>query len=415
MRILFVHQNFPGQYLHILVALARMGGHSLVGLGIEKPNEALPKGVKCVRYKLRRGNTPGIHPWALEFESKVIRGEACAAAAFDLKQKGFRPDLICAHPGWGEALFLKQIWPGCPLLCYQEFFYRSTGFDLGFDPELQGESDWRGEARTCMKNAYLLQTLETADWNITPTAFQQSSFPVKWHQRISTIHDGIDTRRAAPVPDPSPLTLPDGTELKAGDPIVTFVNRRLEPYRGCHSFLRSLPALQRQVPEARVVIVGETRGVSYGAACKSGEWKDVFLAEIEGHYDPSRVHFTGPLPYATFLQLLRLSACHVYLTYPFVLSWSLLEAMSCGCPVVGSATAPVEEVIVDGSNGVLVDFFSPSDIAAAVADLLRHRRRAHGLGEKARDTVVSRYSLERCVPRQLALMDLVAARAIGSP
>lgn len=413
MRILFVHQNFPGQYQHILVALARMGGHSLVGLGIEKPSQPLPEAVTFVRYSLRRGNTPGIHPWALEFESKVIRGEACAAAAFELKQQGFSPDLICAHPGWGEALFLKQIWPDCPLLCYQEFFYRNQGFDLGFDPELQGACDWRSEARTHMKNAYVLNTLEASNWNVTPTGFQLSSFPRHWQGRISAIHDGIDTRRAAPMPDPAPLTLPDGTELKRGDPIVTFVNRRLEPYRGCHSFLRSLPDLQRLVPDARVVIVGETKGVSYGAACQNGEWKDVFLSEIEGRYDPSRVHFTGPVPYATFLRLLYLSACHVYLTYPFVLSWSLLEAMSCGCAVVGSATAPVQEVIEDGHNGLLVDFFRPADLAAAVADLLINRDRARSLAEKARETILDRYSLERCVPRQLALMELVASGAIG--
>jgi glycosyltransferase involved in cell wall biosynthesis len=413
MRILFVHQNFPGQYLHILQGLARIGGHSLVALGIEKPDLALPEGVTSLRYRLGRGNTPGIHPLALELESKVIRGEACAAAAFDLKQKGFVPDLICAHPGWGEALFLKQIWPDCPLLCYQEFFYQNEGFDLGFDPELQGEPDWRSHARTRMKNTYLMLTLDAADWNVTPTHFQHSSFPSEWQERISIIHDGIDTRRASPDPDPAPLILPDGTKLIAGEPIVTFVNRRLEPYRGCHTFLRSLPELQRLVPEARVVIVGSTEGVGYGASCKTGEWKDVFLAEIEGRYDPSRVHFTGPLAYAKFLQVLHLSACHVYLTYPFVLSWSLLEAMSSGCAVVGSATAPVEEVIVDGHNGVLVDFFRPADLAAAVADLLNHRDRARSLGEKARETILSRYSLERCVPRQLALMDLVAAGAIG--
>jgi glycosyltransferase involved in cell wall biosynthesis len=264
-----------------------------------------------------------------------------------------------------------------------------------------------------MKNAYLLHTLEAANWSVTPTGFQLSSFPRHWQGRISAIHDGIDSRRAAPVSDPAPLTLPDGTELKPGDPIVTFVNRRLEPYRGCHTLLRSLPDLQRLVPDARVVIVGETKGVSYGAACENGEWKDVFLAEIEGRYDPTRVHFTGPIPHATFLRLLCLSACHVYLTYPFVLSWSLLEAMSCGCAVVGSATAPVQEVIEDGYNGVLVDFFRPADLAAAVADLLSNRDRARSLAEKARETILDRYCLERCVPRQLALMDLVASRAIG--
>lgn len=412
MNILLVHQNFPGQYRHLLVPLLSQG-HHCVALGIQAPDQPLPEAIRHHRYSLNRGNTKGIHPWALETESKLIRAEACAAAAFELRREGFTPDLICAHPGWGESLFLRDIWRETPMLCYQEFFYHLEGFDLGFDPPLQGERTWRDDARARMKNAYLLMTLESASWNVSPTAFQHSSFPPRWQELISVIHDGIDTRLARPDPAVPPLLLPDGTELQPGEAIVTFVNRRLEPYRGCHTFLRSLPELQRLVPEARIVIVGSTKGVSYGAACPEGEWKDRFLAEIEGRYDPSRVHFTGPLPYPRFLHLLRLSACHVYLTYPFVLSWSLLEAMSSGCAVVGSATAPVQEVIEDGRNGLLVDFFRPDDLAAAVADLLEHRERAAALGRHARETILSRYSLERCLPRQLALMDLVASGAIG--
>jgi len=191
------------------------------------------------------------------------------------------------------------------------------------------------------------------------------------------------------------------------------VNRSIEPYRGCHSFIRAIPELQRLAPEARIVIVGNTTGVSYGKKCAAGEYKDQFLAEIEGRYDPGRVHFTGSLAYEPFLQLLKLSAAHVYLTYPFVLSWSLLEAMSSGCPVVGSSTAPVQEVIQDDHNGLLVDFFKPHDLAAAVADLLHNRERASELGQAARHTVVNHYSLANCVPRQLSLMELVASRSIG--
>ena len=414
MRILFVHQNFPGQYLHIVQRLARQGGHQLVALGINPldPERRLPEALNYFRYSLSQGNTQGVHRWVMEMETKAIRGEGCARAADELKAKGFTPDLICAHPGWGEALFLKAVWPDTPLLCYQEFFYNPNGFDSNFDPEFEQTSTWQDDARLMMKNAYLHLTLNQADWNLSPTHFQASSFPEQWQRRISVIHDGIDTQKASPNPAAAPLTLPDGTVLEQGQPIVTFVNRRLEPYRGCHTFLRALPALQAQCPEARIVIVGETKGVSYGTACPEGEWKDRFLAEIAGRYDPSRVHFTGSLPYSQFIPLLQLSACHVYLTYPFVMSWSLLEAMACGCAVVGSATAPVQEVIGHEENGLLVNFFSPGDLAAAVVELLRNRERAAAFGAAARRTVQRRYDLDVCLQRQLALMDLVASGSI---
>ncbi|MBL6803548.1 MAG: glycosyltransferase family 4 protein [Synechococcus sp. BS307-5m-G38] len=416
MRVLFVHQNFPGQYIHIVQRLAQMGQHQLIALGINKPdaNRPLPESLKHFRYPLDRGNTDGIHPLVMETETKVIRAEGCARAAQQLKDQGFIPDLICAHPGWGEALFLKAIWPDSPLLCYQEFFYNAYGFDSNFDPEFDRDWTWQAQARLNMKNAYLHLTLEQADWNVSPTHFQASSFPNHWQQRISVIHDGVDIERAVPRPNPPPLKLPDGTELHKGDPIITFVNRHLEPYRGCHTFLRAIPELQQHCPDARIVIVGDPKGVSYGAACSEGEWKDRFLAEIDGRYDPTRVHFTGTLPYAQFLPLLQLSACHVYLTYPFVMSWSLLEAMACGCAVVGSDTAPVREAITHGMNGLLVDFFSPGDLAAAVAELLQDRERAEAFGVEARRTVERTYDLNVCVQRQLALMDLVASGSINA-
>ena len=416
MRILFIHQNFPGQYVHIVQRLAQIGNHQLVALGINEldRNRPLPEQLNYFRYRLDRGNTPGVHPLVMETETKMIRAEGCARAAHQLKAKGFEPDVILAHPGWGEPLFLRTIWPNSPLLCYQEFFYNEHGFDSNFDPEFQEERSWKAQAKLIMKNAYLHVTLEQASWNVSPTHFQASSFPEHWRKRISVVHDGVDTKRAAPNPNPESLTLPDGTELKPGQPIVTFVNRRLEPYRGCHTFLRALPALQEQCPDARIVIVGETKGVSYGAACPDGEWKDQFLAEIEGRYEPSRVHFTGTLPYTQFIPLLQLSACHVYLTYPFVMSWSLLEAMACGCAVVGSATAPVQEVIKHGRNGLLVDFFSPADLAAAVTETLQNRDQARAFGEAARRTVQRTYDLDLCVTRQLGLLDLVASGSINA-
>ena len=418
MKILFVHQNFPGQYEKLIPTLLRNKQNKIVSIRLGKNKDSFNRqlnhdNLKVIHYSLERGNTPGIHPWALETESKLIRAEACAKVSDQLKKDGFVPDLICAHPGWGEAMFLKTIWPSTPLLCYQEFFYQNKGYDLDFDPELQSTPDWKAQARTVMKNAYLQVTLEQADWNVSPTYFQRSSFPAQWQNKISVIHDGVDTQLAAPDLQAKPFRLTDSLVIQQGEPIVTFVNRSFEPYRGCHTFLRAIPQIQAAIPKAQIIIIGRTQGVSYGSPCPSGEWKDHFLSEIEGSYDASRVHFVGAINYSAFLHLLKLSACHVYLTYPFVLSWSLLEAMSTGCGIVGSSTAPVQEVIKNGKNGLLVDFFKPDDLATAVIDLLNHPKRAASLGNAARQTVLENYSLEHCVPRHLALMELVASRALN--
>ncbi|MFM7085531.1 MAG: glycosyltransferase [Cyanobium sp.] len=412
MRVLFVHQNFPGQYLHLARMLARQRKHQVVGLMMKYPDRPLPqlRGVQVAAYRPARSSNHEIHPWAIDLEAKLIRAEAAAAGLEKLLAKGFRPDLICAHAGWGESLFFKDLLPDVPLLTYQEFYYRSSGFDLDFDPEFQPPLEWRRCAGNRTKTVNPLLSLMASDWSITPTRFQHSTFPSQWQRRISVIHDGINLKaieQAAAVREPT-LTLADGTVVRAGEKTITFVNRRLEPYRGCHTFLRAIPAILERHPQARILIVGGTEGVSYGARCPQGEWKDVFLREIEGRYDPSRVHFTGAISYDNFLILLRLSMVHVYLTYPFVLSWSLLESLASGCAVVGSATAPVQEVIRDGENGLLVDFFSPADLAAAVCELLEQPQRRAALAEAAIATGRS-YGLDRCLPQQLALMEMVAA------
>lgn len=404
MKLLFVHQNFPGQFKHLAPALAQ-AGHQVRALAISGSDVA---GVEVLRYKPARGNGRDTHPYAREFETKVIRGEACAAAALQLKAAGYTPDVIIANPGWGESLFLKDVWPRARMLALIEFYYAAQGLDYGFDAELH-RPDLMDEARLRAKNAHLLLTLEAMDGGWSPTHFQRSTVPQAWRDRLEVIFDGIDT--AVVRPDAAASLSVAGRSLRAGDEIVTFVNRNLEPMRGYHVFMRALPGILRQRPNAVALIIGGD-GVSYGAAAPAGTtWKQVFLDEVRGRLDMSRVFFLGRVPYADYLRVLQVSACHVYLTYPFVLGWSCIEAMSAGGLVVGSATPPVQEVISHGDNGLLVDFFDTGALAATVAGCLAQPAHYAVLRAAARETAVQRYDLATiCLPQQLRLIGEAAAR-----
>jgi glycosyltransferase involved in cell wall biosynthesis len=407
MKILFVHQNFPGQFRHLAPALASLG-HEVRALAID--GQGVP-GVPLIRYKPTRGTTQGMHPWATDFETKVIRGDSCARAALALKEQGFSPAVIVVHTGWGEGLLLREIFPKARILAYLEFYYAAKGTDVGFDPE-HARDDWEDAARVRLRNASNLLSLEVMDWGLAPTAWQRQSFPEYFRDRISVIFDGIDTAAVRPDATAQIRIESSGLVLKPGDEVITFVNRNLEPYRGYHSFLRALPEIQRRRPQAITLIVGGD-GVSYGAKAPEGKtWRQIYLEEMGGQLDLSRIHFLGTIPYPAFLRMLQVSACHVYLTYPFVLSWSMLEAMSSGCAVVGSRTPPVLEVLEDGVDGLLVDFFKPDEIAAAVVDVLSRPEAYQAMRQAARAKAVERYDLQGvCLPRQLAL---IQALGLGS-
>lgn len=406
MRILFVHQNFPGQYKHLAPALAARPGNQVMALAI---NQAPPlPGVTVLRYKPERESAKAIHPYVADIETKVIRGEAAANAARALQQKGFVPDVICAHPGWGEALFLKDVFPQARLLNFIEFHYQPDGADHGFDPEFPDEGI-AARARLRMKNANSLLNLDACDWGLTPTAWQWSTIPEIYRPKVSIIHDGIDTDVVRPDPQASVALQRSGVSLSRRDKVITFVNRNLEPYRGFHVFMRALPEIQRRHPDAWVLILGGDE-VSYGRALPPGQtYRQKYLDEVGTSINLDRVRFLGRIPYGDFLHMLQISSVHVYLTYPFVLSWSMLEAMAAGCLVVGSATPPVMEVIRDGENGLLVDFFSPLAIADAIDQVFAHPDQMAEMRARARQTVVERYDLKRvCLPRHLALVDAVA-------
>ena len=392
MRLLFVHQNFPGQYRYLARHYGAQTGHEVVAVG-EKANvlrqrPQLP-GVKLLGYEMPKTNGDRL-------SRAIARGRVIAAGAAKLYREGFRPDVIFTHLGWGEGLFLKDIFPEARVLLYCEFFYRAHGADSGFDPEFPQSA--QGMLRLRVMNAPLLMSLDASDWGVASTQWQRRQFPAEYLSRISVIHDGIDTDVVAP-----------GGERRE-DELITYVARNLEPYRGFHVFMRAIPEIQRRRPKARIVIVGGDE-VSYSPRLPPGQtYRERLRRELDGKIDWSRVDMPGRIAYADYLALLRKSAVHVYLTYPFVLSWSVLEAMAAGCVVVASRTPPVEEVIKDGDNGLLVDFFSPEQIAARVDEALRDPM--EHLRQRARETVVEKFDLKRvCLPAQIKLVDELLAHS----
>ena len=346
-----------------------------------------------------------VHPWARDLQTKCLRADAAAQQALRLKEQGFTPDLVIGHPGWGELMAIKDVFPNSPVWHQLEFVYQLEGGDYGFDPEFE-DSDWRRCTRLRLRRAPQLQAFHEFDVAVAPTEWQASTAPAEFRDRVEVIHEGINTEAIAPNPDAS-VTLQRGNHsFRLGDEVVTFVARNLEPYRGFHSFMRALPRLQQLRPHCHVIVVGGEE-VSYGAAPKGGgTWKQVLLKEVGEQIDTDRLHFVGRVPHGVLHNLFQVSACHVYLTYPFVLSWSMLEAMSCGALVLGSSTPPVEEVIEPGVNGLLTDFFDSEALAEQVAQILENRGDYQALRDQARQTAIERYDLENvCLPRQLALAE----------
>lgn len=403
MDILLVHQNFPGQFRHLAPALASRG-HRVLALASEQNRQR--SAIRTLRYPM-----PDPKPDRQEcrlgttYVEMTDRAHRVARACRTLRDThGVRPDVVFGHSGWGETLFLREIWPQARHLTYAEFYYNTHGCDVGFDPEFSPRR-FETDLTVIARQAHLALAMAQSDAALAPTAWQADSFPACFRDRIHIIHDGIDTARACPRPD-AEFAIPGGPVLRAGDEVLTYVARNLEPYRGYHIFMRALPQVMAARPHAHVVIVGAD-GVSYGARPPSGQsWKQVFLDEVADRLDMRRVHFVGPLPYEAYLRVLQVSRVHAYLTVPFVLSWSLLEAMSAAALVVASRTPPVEEVIQDGKTGRLVDFFDIEGWAEALGLALACPAEAQGVRAAARAHVLDNYDLHGiCLPRLVAFVE----------
>jgi len=397
--VLFVHYDFPSQFRGLVAHFLGQPGVRVAAIQ-QACGSAPQEGVYYATYELVGQPPAGTHPFARNLEAQTRRGASVLEAAWRLRSQGVVPDLIYVHPGWGEGLFLEQVFPEARSIVYCEFYYRSTGADVGFDPEFPAPPELG--PILAMQNTAALHALNTCHAGVTPTHWQKQGHPAHWHPLIEVIHEGVDTDLVRPDPSAVLHLGPGVPPLRAGEEIVTYISRDLEPYRGFHTFMRSLPELLARRPGCRVLVVGKD-GPGYGPNPPPGlTWRQKHLAE--NPVDLSRVHFLGGVPYHVYLKLLQVSACHIYLTYPFVLSWSCIEAMSAGCLLVGSATAPVMEAIEHGVHGLLTDFFDPSALAATVAHALESPARHAHLRAAARQRAISHYDHSRvCLPAHLRL------------
>jgi glycosyltransferase involved in cell wall biosynthesis len=381
LKFLFVHQNYPGQFLHIVRQLAADKRHEV--LFITEPNANRIAGVRTIPYARPPLDIPETHIAARELDNGARRAEAVFRAAFGLRHLGFKPDIIIGHHGWGEMLNLRDLWPDVPILGYMEFYYQHDKADVGFDPEFP--ADPLDYPRIRAKNAINHIALNLGGTGQTPTNWQLSTYPDWARPGIELIWEGVDLKACSPDPQARKKTIRiGGMTVRPSDKLVTYVSRDLEPYRGFHIMMRALPELMRARKDIKLVLVGAD-GVSYGSGPrKGGTWRDVMLAEVGKDIDRDRVVFPGRIPYADYLSMLRRSDAHVYLTYPFVASWSLRESLAVGCPIIGGDTQPVREFITHGKNGLLVPFLKPQALARAVLDLLDDKALTRNLRANAR-------------------------------
>jgi len=400
-RVLFIHQNLPGQFRHLAAALARDPSHQVAF--ITKRTDRQMAGVTILPYEPRRSPNPSTHHYLRDLEGHILHGQAVARVCQSLAAIPWVPDVVVGHPGWGELLFLKEVFPGTPLLVYCEYYSRCG--PGGFDPRTGESLSLDMRLRWRLTNAHLLLGLEAAEAGLCPTVWQKQLHPEAFQDKIEVIFDGVDTRSARPNSD-ARFRLPNGMVLSPADEVVTYAARGLEPFRGFPQFVRALPEVLKRRPMAQVVIAGEDKVYYVGRPPDGkGSWREAMTREI--CLDPRRVHFVGHLPYVEYLALLQVSSVHVYLTVPFVLSWSLLEAMSAGCLVVASDVEPVREVLVDEENGLTTDLANPGRIAADILKALEHPREPL-LRQAARQMILDRYALERCLPAHRSLLERLA-------
>jgi glycosyltransferase involved in cell wall biosynthesis len=403
--VLFVHTSFPAQFQFIAPAL-RHRGMRCVAIGNRTSWSA---DIPLRMYPKTELDEKTSYDYVETGEIGLRRALGAAKVALRLRDQGFSPDVIIAHPGWGDTLLLSEVFPKALQILHGEYYYRGRGGDYGFDPEFGAKPSDAGRMYAASKNTTFAMAYAQADWIVAPTAFQARQFPSVLRDRMSIIHEGIDTDKIQPRQD-AKFKLPNGTFLDRTVPVITFVNRTFEPLRGFHIFMRALPAVLAAVPNAHVILIGNWGGLNYGAKIKDTTWKDWVLSKLKNDLDMSRLHFVGSIPHEQLIDAYNVSAAHVYYTYPFVLSWSLLEAMASECLIIGSDTDPLRDAVTDGVDGRLLDFFDVQALSQALIDACRNPKKYQKMRKAARRTVLEKFDRARiCLPAWLDLIDTVMA------
>lgn len=396
MRILFLHDNFPAQFPHVAAALAKDKDNDVV-FGTLRKAGCLP-GVRRVTFQTKRSVHQNTHHYLHGLERAVITGEAVYELGRQLKEEGFTPDVVYGHSGWGPPLFIKDIFPTSRLLCYFEWFYHTYGSDVDFDPDYPPSPD--DEARIRMKNSPILLDLESCDRGLSPTHWQRDQFPEEWKSKIDVINDGFDTDLCKPITGAKLKLDRIGLDLSEAKELITYTAWGMEPYRGFPQFLQAIAQLQKTRPDMHAIVVGENR-VVYGRKRSDGKsWKQEMLETLD--LDETRIHFPGKLPHEELRQIYQASSAHVYLTRPFILSWSMMESMASGCILIASDVPTVTEIVTDNETGLLVDFFDPEAIASRIEEALDHPEKMKTIRENARQHIIDHYSLKKNLPKHLA-------------
>jgi len=418
MHVLFIHPNFPAQFGHLAAHLAtKLGWQCTCLTSIDTTHLKLP--FTHINYNINPGTpqpkvfyNPNSLDGMLQHLTSVYSGLKSVPQV--------QPDLVVGHISYGTLLFLRNLYD-CPFVGYYEMLPAPFwGDGLILRKEYPPPEGVRLFNATYHALTYL--HLHAIDAGYTPTRFQLSTAPPELQYKLRVIHDGIDTETFVPNELPRPYNF-RGIHIWGGTPVVTYVSRGLESIRGFDIFMKAARRIQRERPDTIFLIAGDER-TNYGhelhhtGLLPQSQWKNPNQPEavsfkqhvlkqcnFEHDYDTSKFHFLGLIPTLDLITLYQLSDVHFYLTAPFVLSWSMLQAMSCGCAMVGSATPPVEEVITHGVNGLLADFYNPDDVASKALTILADPKRHQPLREAARQTVIDQYSVDKCLHQLIGFFE----------